>query len=162
MRATNVVLADAQPIFRAGVREVLEETGRYRVVAQAGTGLEAVEHGQSATVDLIILGTNRGERVMRPDFGAGLHAFVFEPISAATITRIRNRVSEALVTWVQVMARPYHKARLIRIPGLDPQTQYVVEGMEGTLSGRSLEEAGIMMPVFKGDFRSALIHITKA
>ncbi len=70
--------------------------------------------------------------------------------------------SEALVTWVQVMARPYHKARLIRIPGLDPQTQYVVEGMEGTLSGRSLEEAGIMMPVFRGDFRSALIHITKA
>jgi hypothetical protein len=48
---------------------------------------------------LIILGTNRGERVMRPDFGAGLRAFVFEPISVATITRIRNRVSEALVTW---------------------------------------------------------------
>lgn len=58
MRATNVVLADAQPIFRAGVREVLEETGRYRVVAQAGTGLEAVELSQPTTIDLVILSTN--------------------------------------------------------------------------------------------------------
>jgi DNA-binding NarL/FixJ family response regulator len=58
MRATNVVLADAQPIFRAGVREVLEETGRYRVVAQADTGLEAIELSQRATVDLVVLGTN--------------------------------------------------------------------------------------------------------
>jgi phage baseplate assembly protein W len=48
---------------------------------------------------LIILGTNPGERVMRPEFGAGLRAFVFEPISMATITRIRNRVSEALINW---------------------------------------------------------------
>jgi phage baseplate assembly protein W len=48
---------------------------------------------------LIILGTDRGERVMRPDFGAGLRAFVFEPISPATMTRVRNRVSEALINW---------------------------------------------------------------
>lgn len=58
MRATNVVLADAQPIFRAGVREVLEETGRYRVVAQAATGLEAIEESQPSDVDLVILSTN--------------------------------------------------------------------------------------------------------
>ena len=48
---------------------------------------------------LIILGTNRGERVMRPDFGAGLDSFVFEPVNLATITRIRNRVTESLITW---------------------------------------------------------------
>jgi DNA-binding NarL/FixJ family response regulator len=58
MRTTNVVLADTQPIFRAGVREVLEETGRYRVVAQVGTGLEAVEQSLPNTVDLVILSTN--------------------------------------------------------------------------------------------------------
>lgn len=48
---------------------------------------------------LIILGTNPGERVMRPTFGAGLNSFVFEPVSVATITRIKNRVTEALTTW---------------------------------------------------------------
>jgi uncharacterized protein len=47
----------------------------------------------------IILGTTPGERVMRPDFGSGLHALVFEPISARTIGLVRHRVEEALITW---------------------------------------------------------------
>ena len=70
--------------------------------------------------------------------------------------------SEALVTWVQVKARPYHKARVMRIPGLDPDAAYRVEGMEGTFAGRTLAEAGIPMPAFQEDCRSALIHIVKA
>lgn len=45
----------------------------------------------------IILDTNPGERVMRPEFGAGLKAFMFEPVSQATITQLRNRVFNALV-----------------------------------------------------------------
>lgn len=47
----------------------------------------------------IILGTNPGERVMRPDFGAGLNAFVFEPVNTATMELVRTRVQEALVDW---------------------------------------------------------------
>jgi uncharacterized protein len=47
----------------------------------------------------IILGTGRGERAMRPDFGAGLEALAFEPLSATTVALIRHRVEEALVTW---------------------------------------------------------------
>ncbi len=47
----------------------------------------------------IILGTNRGERVMRPDFGAGLNEFVFEPVNTATIAMVRTRVEEALIDW---------------------------------------------------------------
>jgi phage baseplate assembly protein W len=47
----------------------------------------------------IILGTGPGERVMRPDFGAGLSSFVFEPVSPATMTRVGNRVRDALVDW---------------------------------------------------------------
>lgn len=47
----------------------------------------------------IILGTAQGERVMRPDFGAGLHRLVFEPINQTTIALVRHTVEEALVTW---------------------------------------------------------------
>lgn len=47
----------------------------------------------------IILGTNPGERVMRPEFGAGLNDFVFEVISTTTIELIRSRVHDALVDW---------------------------------------------------------------
>src|SRR5262245_40181914 len=62
----------------------------------------------------IILGTARGERLMRPDFGAGLHALVFEPISATTQALVKHRVEEALITWepridqitVEVSAEP--------------------------------------------------------
>jgi phage baseplate assembly protein W len=47
----------------------------------------------------IILGTNPGERVMRPDFGAGLNAFVFEPVSPTTMSQLANAVESALVNW---------------------------------------------------------------
>ena len=48
---------------------------------------------------LIILETNRGERVMRPDFGAGLDEFVFEPINTTTMALLQHRVEESLITW---------------------------------------------------------------
>jgi len=48
---------------------------------------------------LIILGTNHGERVMRPDFGAGLRDFVFEPLNQTTCQLVKTRVTESLVQW---------------------------------------------------------------
>jgi phage baseplate assembly protein W len=47
----------------------------------------------------IILGTSPGERVMRPDFGAGLDQFLFEPVNTTTVGRLQRQVGEALVTW---------------------------------------------------------------
>jgi len=44
----------------------------------------------------IILGTARGERVMRPDFGCGIHELIFEPINVATAGLIESSVKEAL------------------------------------------------------------------
>jgi phage baseplate assembly protein W len=47
----------------------------------------------------IVLGTSPGERVMRPDFGAGLNDFIFEPINTTTLALIEQRVETALITW---------------------------------------------------------------
>jgi hypothetical protein len=47
----------------------------------------------------IILGTNPGERVMRPDFGAGLNSFAFEPVNTTTMQLVRTRVTESLIDW---------------------------------------------------------------
>jgi hypothetical protein len=47
----------------------------------------------------IIIGTNPGERVMRPDFGAGLSRFVFEPVNPTSMEAVRRRVQDALVDW---------------------------------------------------------------
>ncbi len=47
----------------------------------------------------IILGTNPGDRLMRPDFGAGLDQFIFEPVNTATMAQVKTRVEEALIDW---------------------------------------------------------------
>lgn len=44
----------------------------------------------------IILETAKGERVMRPNFGCGIHDLVFEAIDTTTLQRIRSEVEDAL------------------------------------------------------------------
>ena len=44
----------------------------------------------------IIIGTAPGERVMRPDFGCGIHRLVFETMDVETTTRVENAVRESL------------------------------------------------------------------
>lgn len=45
---------------------------------------------------LIILETAPGERVMRPNFGCGIHELVFSAVDSTVIQRIRSMVEEAL------------------------------------------------------------------
>ncbi len=45
----------------------------------------------------LILGTAQGERVMRPDFGCGIHRLVFEPNNNLTQGRVAHAVRRALV-----------------------------------------------------------------
>ena len=47
----------------------------------------------------LILGTARGERRMRPEFGCGIHDYVFAPMGATTFGMIRYHVIEALGWW---------------------------------------------------------------
>lgn len=47
----------------------------------------------------IILGTAKGERVMRPDFGCGIHEMAFEPIDTTTVNLIENSVRDGLIQW---------------------------------------------------------------
>lgn len=45
---------------------------------------------------LIILETAPGERVMRPNFGCGIHELVFAAMDSTTLQRVRSTVEEAL------------------------------------------------------------------
>jgi uncharacterized protein len=47
----------------------------------------------------IIIGTAKGERVMRPDFGCGIHELVFESINITTLNQVENSVRESLTLW---------------------------------------------------------------
>lgn len=44
----------------------------------------------------IILGTSKGERLMRPNFGCGIHDLVFAPINTSTEGLIIHHIREAL------------------------------------------------------------------
>jgi phage baseplate assembly protein W len=46
-----------------------------------------------------LLGTARGERMMRPDLGCGLHDLVFAPGNAATRAQVADAVRETLVLY---------------------------------------------------------------
>ena len=58
MSLTNgvrVMLMDDHPITRRGLREVLEESGGFEVVAQAADGVEAVTHAEETKPDVIVM-----------------------------------------------------------------------------------------------------------
>jgi hypothetical protein len=47
----------------------------------------------------IIIETAAGERVMRPDFGCGIHEMVFAVINSSTLSRVEAQVKEALLKY---------------------------------------------------------------
>ena len=47
----------------------------------------------------IILGTTKGERVMRPDFGCDLNNLVFAPNNSRTAALAKHYIEEALHRW---------------------------------------------------------------
>ncbi len=94
----------------------------YRLDASGEVQMVELEEDVRQAVH-IILETEPGERVMRPDFGAGLRALAFEPISAATTALVRHRIEQALIAWepridsitVGVTAEPAQGRLLIEI-----------------------------------------------
>jgi phage baseplate assembly protein W len=47
----------------------------------------------------LILGTAPGERPMRPEFGCGIHDYIFETIDAFTMARLEQEIRSALDRW---------------------------------------------------------------
>jgi uncharacterized protein len=47
----------------------------------------------------LILSTAKGERLMLPDFGCGIHELVFEPNNASTVSQVEGEVRDALVAF---------------------------------------------------------------
>ena len=70
-----------------------------RLQGRAGT-IRLSEYEEDVRESIrIILSTSKGERVMRPDFGCGIHDMVFEVISTTTMTEIEDDVRAALAAF---------------------------------------------------------------
>ena len=69
-----------------------------RVDARGGLALAHEDEDVREAISLI-LGTAPGERPMRPEFGCGIHDYVFAPGDGATAGRVAQHVREALERW---------------------------------------------------------------
>jgi uncharacterized protein len=78
--------------WRFPMHVVSDEDGKNRVAVSKYA--QAVEESIR-----IILGTSRGERTMRPDFGANLSRLIFSPNNTSTAGLAIFHVQEALRKW---------------------------------------------------------------
>jgi uncharacterized protein len=85
----------------------------------------------------IILSTAKGERVMRPDFGCGIHDLVFEVINTTSLTQIETGVREALAQF-EPRIDVSEVSALSGSGGLDGQLRisidYVIRGTNNQLN----------------------------
>jgi Bacteriophage baseplate protein W len=80
--------------------EYLGEGMAYPLRVNPRGGVAVTRHEEKVRQSIrLILGTQRGERLMRPNFGANLKSLVFAPNNAATANLARFYVEEALRTW---------------------------------------------------------------
>jgi phage baseplate assembly protein W len=84
----------------------------------------------------IILSTAKGERVMRPDFGCGIHDLVFEVINTGSLAEIEDMVRQALAVFearIDVM-----QVKALTGGGFDGQLRisidYVIRGTNNQLN----------------------------
>jgi len=66
-----------------------------------GAGSLSYTQGEAYVQEAIwlVLGTAKGELPMRPQFGCGIHDFVFAPNNATTRGSVAHHVHEALSQW---------------------------------------------------------------
>lgn len=79
--------------------EFLGKGWKFPIAAKDGN-IAVAEYEESIRDSIwLVLSTAKGERVMRPDFGCGIHDMVFAPNNAGTRGRIEIDVREALLKW---------------------------------------------------------------
>jgi phage baseplate assembly protein W len=69
-----------------------------RVDARGGLALTSDDDDVREAI-LIILGTAPGERPMRPEFGCGIHDYIFESVDGYTLGRLDVEIRNALDRW---------------------------------------------------------------
>ena len=69
-----------------------------QVDRRGGIALARDENDIEQAIELI-LATAPGERPMRPEFGCGVHDFVFDSIDASTVGKMEEAIRDALDRW---------------------------------------------------------------
>lgn len=80
--------------------EILGKGWKFPIIMDATKSISESDFEDNIRESIkIILGTAKGERVMRPDFGCGIHNHVFGVINTTTTSLIKTSVEESLRTF---------------------------------------------------------------
>jgi phage baseplate assembly protein W len=111
-----------------------------------GRGRTATTSPPDHLRDLIeqVLFTAPGERVMRPDFGAGLLAMVFEPNSSTLAATLQFLVQSALQQHLSQLIA----VSAVTVDNVDAALQVVVQYV--VLADGSTQQAGFALPGMAG------------
>ena len=73
----------------------------FPISVEPGTGrIRTAEYEEDIRQAIyLILMTRKGERVMRPEFGCGIHDFAFDSMDFGTLSQMEESVREALILW---------------------------------------------------------------
>lgn len=81
-------------------REFLGIGWKYPVGVEADGSISSSSYEENIRESiLLILGTAKGERLMRPEFGCSIHEYVYNTMDTLTLRMIENAIYEALVAW---------------------------------------------------------------
>lgn len=81
-------------------REILGRGWKFPVQVDARGRIAVSEADEDIREAIrIILGTAKGERVMRPEFGCGIYNYIYAQVNTGNLALIENAVREALETW---------------------------------------------------------------
>ena len=123
----RVLLADDSPVLRAGMRAALEETGKFSIVAEAGTVTQAFEFIEQTAPDMVIaslclpdasgvvIGQKYAKQNLQPSiillgfadvdvclvqaWDAGAHGFINKQMDVRQIVQILEMVSSGQHIW---------------------------------------------------------------
>ncbi len=94
-------------------KEFLGRGWKFPVGADGRGSISLSEYEQNIKESIwIVLSTSKGERVMRPDFGCGIHDLVFATLNQSTLGLVESAVREALARFeprvdvIEVKASP--------------------------------------------------------
>ena len=128
--ATRILLVDDHPLFRKGLRLLLEEQEDFHIVGEAGDGREAIEQVRALTPDVVIMD------ISMPDFN-GIDA-THQILSEAPSTKVVALSMHAGRRFVEDMLRAGAAGYILKksVP------EDLVNGIRVVIGGGHLSEPG--------------------
>lgn len=78
------------------------------------------------------------------------------------VSYVSKNKAEVLVTYVEVLRRPNHRPRRIKLKGLCPNKLYKNIATNEVLHGDTLMNVGVLVKDINGDFESKLLYFTES